>query len=879
MKVNALYLKIHSHFSFILLVLITLVVGIVTVKEIQALASFTDEMYQHALVVNQAISGIQLDMDAMHHLTDALLLVKKPEEIEKIHILLNQYEDNVYKNFVLLFGNFLGNQALIQKAYRAFIEWRQLQNEVEQKMRHADKEQAISLNATAENLYHYTLTEEIRQIIDITHHETSRFLADAQHTKRQLLIKLYIVLLMIFITNLLAILITSKVTRKQVKEAKQALQTSEARYQDMVENQAELICRFLPDTTLTFVNEAYCHCFGVRRADILGKPFLSLIPDDAHEATLADIRALTHDPQKTRTVTHEQPAINAKGEIVWQQWSNRAILNEAGQVVELQAVGRDITERKEMEALLQENQARLVQDIAERQQADIKLQAALEASEEAKRIAEKANQAKSLFLANMSHEIRTPMNAILGFTDLLETLVTDKKQKSYLESIKSSSKNLLILINDILDLSKIEAGKLFIQRASVDVFSLFEELRQVFSLKVTEKALAFELDIASDLPHSLLLDEVRLRQVLLNLVGNAIKFTETGAIRLSAQWVKVDQNIFNLVLAVTDTGIGISEVSQDKIFDLFEQQMHQDTRKYGGTGLGLAISKRLVEMMNGTIAVTSTVNQGSRFEIVLHHVVMVTDPAPVQKERHFQHQAIIFNAATLLVVDDIESNRKLIKEYFYHTAIHVIEAENGREALHYIEKYQPDVILMDIRMPIMNGYEAAKHIKTQTHSKTIPIIALTASAMEQDKEKILQSGFDAYLTKPLKISELYYELTRFLNYFTKERALEMTNQQTKRISLQDAPATLLEKLPEIVAKLEHEYMHTWKSVKQSHSFDEIARFGKQMKAFGQTYSLKVLEGFGDDLINYVNHFDILNIESTLNAYTQLIQEIKQPTIQ
>ncbi len=501
----------------------------------------------------------------------------------------------------------------------------------------------------------------------------------------------------------------------------------------------------------------------------------------------------------------------------------------------------------------------------------------------AKNAAESANRAKSEFLANMSHEIRTPMNAVLGFTDLLHSLATDPRQKNYIESIRSSGRSLLTLINDILDLSKIEAGKMELQYEPVDMYSLVNEIRHIFSLKIAEKELEFVTDIADDIPRSLLLDEVRLRQVLFNLVGNAVKFTHKGYIRLSATKIYTEENMsrVELILAVEDTGIGISPESEEKIFDAFKQQEGQNTRQYGGTGLGLAITKRLVEMMGGKISVLSKPGTGSIFEIVLHHVPVAAVPVKSKNDRSSDDSLILFEKAVILVVDDIATNRSLVREFFQDTNISVIEAEDGDKALNAAGRYKPDVILMDIRMPVMDGYEATRRLRNIEALKHIPVIALTASGMKEEKDKTLSSGFDGFLTKPIQRSELFEELAKFITHSKKEAPrrsedFDKLSLNFDKLSLTDmdpvSPETM-GKLPELIDKLENELMRKWDSARKNSFFDEISAFAEQVKGFGETFGLGILQKYGEELAGHAGSFDIENMNAALDTYPKLVGRI------
>ena len=329
----------------------------------------------------------------------------------------------------------------------------------------------------------------------------------------------------------------------------------------------------------------------------------------------------------------------------------------------------------------------------------------------AKEAAESASRAKSEFLANISHEIRTPMNAVIGFADLLKPLITDSKQKNYLASISSSGRNLLSLINGILDLSKIEAGKMELEYEPVRPRSLFDEVHRMFAAQAAVKNIELVIDYSRDIPDCLILDEVRLKQILFNLVGNAVKFTEKGFVRLQVQKRdSVGDGSIDLSITVEDTGIGIPAQYHADIFEAFKQKDGQSTKRFGGTGLGLSITRRLVEMMDGAITVQSEENKGSRFQIVIPHVSVVPAAAEPEALPSAVSDDIVFDPACILVVDDLTLNRSLIKEYLAQTPLTVIEAENGEDAVRLARQHQPDLILMDIRMPVLDGIEAMKQI-------------------------------------------------------------------------------------------------------------------------------------------------------------------------
>jgi two-component system sensor histidine kinase/response regulator len=388
--------------------------------------------------------------------------------------------------------------------------------------------------------------------------------------------------------------------------------------------------------------------------------------------------------------------------------------------------------------------------------------ATIKANEMAEK-AENANKSKSAFLANMSHEIRTPLNAIIGFSQLInrDKLLTET-QKEYNLSIIRAGEHLLALINDILELSKIEAGRVVLNPANVDLHLMLSDIQMIFKDRAESKHLQFICEIDDQLPKYAFIDEGKLRQIFVNLIGNAIKFTEEGGIAIRTRTNLIDQEKKMLTVEIQDSGPGIPEEELGKLFKHFEQTS-SGRNKGSGTGLGLALSKELAMLMGGNIHVSSEVGKGSIFTFQVE--IMEGNPEAVQTmiSRRVIGIADTKKTHRILAVDDKPENLKVVVNLLRMIGFETQEAVNGKEAIEQFESWNPDLILMDMRMPVMDGYEATRRIKETEKGRLTPIIALTASAFEDERKKIEALGMQGYIRKPFKESELFNIIGKILN--------------------------------------------------------------------------------------------------------------------
>lgn len=472
--------------------------------------------------------------------------------------------------------------------------------------------------------------------------------------------------------------------------------------------------------------------FGWSKEEVLGKRFVDLLIPKEIRSSVKNVASNLLNEGMARITANEN--ITKDGTILFCEWHNTLLHDSEGNLVGAISLGLDKTESLRIEN--------------ERRESDVALR-------KAKTEAEVANKAKSQFLANMSHEIRTPMNGVMGMSQLLLYTDLTEDQMEMVNIIKTSSQTLLQIINDILDISKIEVGKVELKLENVDILNLINRIEKLFNPIAKNKNLSFTVKVENDVPRNLLVDSVRLTQVITNLVGNSIKFTENGKIELLVKKIKVIGHKVQLIFSVSDTGIGIKEEDIPRLFNYFTQLDDTNTKSFQGTGLGLAISKSIVEIMNGEIGVESEIGKGSTFYFscwvdAICKVKNSTDFIYVERD-----EQSLKNIKILLVEDDFVS-QLVIKQMCKIKNLNIEVASNGKKALELLANTSFNLILMDVQMPEMSGIDVTKIIR-ENESETanhIPIIATTAYAMEKDKENALKAGMDDYLSKPIDIKKL-----------------------------------------------------------------------------------------------------------------------------
>jgi PAS domain S-box-containing protein len=615
------------------------------------------------------------------------------------------------------------------------------------------------------------------------------------------------------------------------RERNVRLANSERKYRALFQNSNDAIVIHDASGDILEVNESAAALFGYQKEELESLNILSLYRKQSR------IDQMIRELQQGAQLRKEQGFYNKEGEEIDTEISVSLLDPEAGIV---QIIIRDISQRKIAEARLKE----------------------------AKRQAEEANQAKSHFIANMSHEIRTPMNAILGFTEVLLRETGDSDHRSYLSIVQKSGTALLGLINDILDLSKIDAGKLELNPGPVSIRELVQEVLDLFSVSCEKKGLALISDVDNTFPSQVIIDGGRLRQILFNLVGNSVKFTENGSVGVEVRLIKISNKTADFSIIVRDTGAGIPKEEQDIIFQAFHQVRQQDINKFGGTGLGLTISQRLADLMGGDIRLRSEPGDGSEFSLMLRKVPVYGKPEESESKLPIADNDLVFQDAVILGVNDSEVDVLLLKKYLEAARnLRLDTAADSSEAVNQVRKAPPDLVLLSLGFTGKTGLKTAEKLRKEL-GDAVPIVGITASIIPETRKLALQAGIREVLVKPLSHGRFMEILKRYLP-LAPQRSVVIDG-----FSGNQAPdEAILPKLhaaPEMYTKIAKLFLEEWQNLSDSYYTEDLEDFAMRVAAVAAEYGAEDLRRWGIELHLAASSVDIEGIEKSMKEFPRIL---------
>ena len=655
-----------------------------------------------------------------------------------------------------------------------------------------------------------------------------------------------------------------KASNENVEKQFSEIQTHKNRLRAILDNSNAVIYVKDINGRYLIVNKLFEKLFKITEKEIIGKTDYDIFPKEIADKLAKNDKNIIKEkaPLKFEEVVLHEDGLHTYVSMKF------LIYNDKNKVYAVGGISTDITDRIKAENEIKKKSKELkklnkelisLNKDYEKQNKELII---------TKELAEIANEAKSRFLANMSHEIRTPMNAILGFSEILHKKITNPEFEQYLTAISSSGKSLNVLINDILDLSKIEASKIKISYSTVDFYKFIDGIVLMFDNQIEKKGLDFIREIDSNLPEYIIIDEIRVKQIISNLMSNAIKFTSSGYIKLSIQIIKKTKSLCTLKFLIADSGIGIPKNQQKVIFKAFRQQKDQAFDNYRGTGLGLSICKGLADRMGSEIKLKSEKNKGSEFSFILKNI-KITNASNLKTEANYlDEKTIVFEKATILIAEDIKLNRDLLISFISDFNFDIIQAVNGKQAVELATKHLPQLILMDIRMPILNGLEATKQLKANDKTKHIPIIAVTASTTGTDKASVIEAC-DDYLFKPVSFNKLIQTISKYLKHTIKNDLPK----EEKNIKTIKNTSKILNNPVKLYNLLKNNIEPKWKVLKNTMIINEVIDFADDLEKNYKLYNYKKLTEWANNLKTKAQIFDLDALEKSINLFPDLLKEL------